>query len=124
MSDTSRSRPRYVDDSAGDAEYHNTVLSGAAEDAPADLSEGIICEGYNYLTLELKCTSITALTVNVYSNATGTAAGWRDSTEDTITEDDTTTSLVRRYKVGGLKRVAVRVTALTGTSVERTCSLS
>lgn len=98
-------------------EWSDTVTSGGgAETAPTQATDGIDVTGWSDLVLTLAMTAITAYTVQIY---TWDGEAWVQSEDDKITETAGTSGLVRTYDVGAHTRVAVRITAITGTSITR-----
>jgi hypothetical protein len=116
------------DDSGDDQQWIKTVTTAEdaiASDAGVDngadppVPIGIDVSKDTRCTLMLKATSTTAFTVKVFLYNLA-ADLWVEDTESAIT--GTTADLVRELRVAGVNRVAVRVTAITGTSVKRVLS--
>lgn len=118
---TIRVTPTWTDDSSGNAEFQKTVTS--SESAPTTAAHGVACKGFQKATVHLDMTAVTAFTAAIYANYAGSTT-WVRSTDDNMSETDSTTDLVRVYDISGLERFAVRVLTITGTSIVRSIVLS
>lgn len=106
---------------SGDAEWSAEVT--AQETAPTTTAHGIDCSGFERAGLALDMDTVTSFTCRIYVSPDD-GATWVQSEEDKITESTSTTDLVRHYDVAAWTRIAVRITAISATSITRTLTLA
>ena len=103
------------------SEWSATVVQASPETAPTLATQGLDVSGYESGLLTLDATSITAATVKLYVYDDKGAA-WVEDTDSA--QALTTTDKVVRLDLTSVKRLAVRVTAVTGTSVTRSLTVA